>query len=73
MRGAAWLADFETELLQFPMGAHDDRVDNVSMAVTQIRKSSSGMIFDFDDKSRVKNSSQDDIEYEDDDNMVFWR
>jgi predicted phage terminase large subunit-like protein len=27
---APWLADFMTELLQFPYGRHDDQVDSVS-------------------------------------------
>ncbi len=31
-RTASWLADWEDELLMFPMGAHDDQVDTVSMA-----------------------------------------
>jgi predicted phage terminase large subunit-like protein len=30
--GAAWLSDFEAELLQFPRGSHDDQVDVVAYA-----------------------------------------
>lgn len=30
--GAVWLADFESELMSFPRGAHDDQVDTISMA-----------------------------------------
>lgn len=32
LHGASWLTDFETELLHFPKGEHDDQVDVVSMA-----------------------------------------
>ena len=32
-RSAAWLRDFETEVLSFPVGAHDDIVDCLSYAV----------------------------------------
>jgi predicted phage terminase large subunit-like protein len=31
--GASWLPDYETELLQFPAGRHDDQVDATSHAV----------------------------------------
>ena len=30
--GAAWLGDYEDELVGFPMGAHDDQVDTASYA-----------------------------------------
>ncbi len=33
---APWLADFEEELLQFPNGAHDDQVDCLSYAVSEL-------------------------------------
>ncbi len=32
LKGASWLVDYERELLQFPLGDHDDQVDNASMA-----------------------------------------
>lgn len=73
LRGGNWVADFETELLQFPMGAHDDRVDNVSMAATQIRRSSSGMIMDYEEKDEIKKVKMEEEEYEEDENMIFWR
>lgn len=31
---APWLRDFETELLSFPDGRHDDQVDTVSQFLT---------------------------------------
>ncbi|MFD1990091.1 phage terminase large subunit [Paenibacillus nicotianae] len=30
--GTTWLDDFETEMMSFPRGAHDDQVDTISMA-----------------------------------------
>ena len=36
-RHAAWLADFETELMNFPNGAHDDQVDALSQALNWFR------------------------------------
>lgn len=35
-KGASWLHDAETELLMFPRGAHDDIVDNASMAADEV-------------------------------------
>jgi phage terminase large subunit-like protein len=32
LAGAAWLTDFESELLLFPNGVHDDQVDVTSYA-----------------------------------------
>jgi predicted phage terminase large subunit-like protein len=37
---AAWLPDFEDELVNFPVGVHDDCVDSVSMALNHLRGSS---------------------------------
>lgn len=36
LAGAEWLADFEVELLAFPMGEHDDQVDTVSYAAKDL-------------------------------------
>lgn len=36
-QGAAWLADFETELIFFPKGEHDDQVDVVAHACNELR------------------------------------
>jgi predicted phage terminase large subunit-like protein len=33
---AAWLADFEAELLNFPVAAHDDQVDALSLAALDV-------------------------------------
>jgi predicted phage terminase large subunit-like protein len=35
---ALWLLDFERELLAFPAGKHDDMVDALTLALTQLRK-----------------------------------
>jgi predicted phage terminase large subunit-like protein len=35
---ATWLQDFESELLSFPHGAHDDQVDTLSAAVQEVTK-----------------------------------
>jgi hypothetical protein len=34
--GASWLGEFEEELLRFPNGSHDDRVDTLSYAVREV-------------------------------------
>lgn len=36
MADAPWLADFEAELFAFPVGAHDDQVDTLSMAANEV-------------------------------------
>lgn len=33
---ATWLANWEDELLMFPLGSHDDQVDNASMATEEL-------------------------------------
>jgi hypothetical protein len=35
-KDAAWLGEFERELLQFPAGKHDDQVDVLAYAATQV-------------------------------------
>ncbi len=35
---AAWLADFQTEMLLFPRGSHDDQVDSVSQFLTRVKR-----------------------------------
>jgi predicted phage terminase large subunit-like protein len=35
---AAWLSDFESELLSFPHAAHDDQVDTLSAAVAEVAR-----------------------------------
>jgi predicted phage terminase large subunit-like protein len=35
---AAWLADFQTEIMQFPYGRHDDQVDSVSQFLAWQKK-----------------------------------
>ena len=35
-KNASWLNDLESELLLFPRAAHDDIVDNVSMAADEV-------------------------------------
>lgn len=36
LANAPWLPDFEAELLSFPVGAHDDQVDTLSMAGNEV-------------------------------------
>ncbi|MCH7956911.1 MAG: phage terminase large subunit, partial [Proteobacteria bacterium] len=33
---AGWLPDFQTEMLLFPRGSHDDQVDSVSQFLTWV-------------------------------------
>jgi|HubBroStandDraft_6_1064221.scaffolds.fasta_scaffold32351_2 predicted phage terminase large subunit-like protein len=40
--GAAWLADLEDELANFPGGLHDDCVDAITQALNRMRDSGSG-------------------------------
>ena len=35
---APWLQDFQTEILQFPHGRHDDQVDSLSQFLMWITK-----------------------------------
>jgi predicted phage terminase large subunit-like protein len=44
-RTAAWLGDFQNELLQFPYGRHDDQVDSVSQFLNWI---SQRTVFSYD-------------------------
>lgn len=37
-KDAPWLADFETELTTFPVGAHDDQVDVLSYAANELAR-----------------------------------
>jgi predicted phage terminase large subunit-like protein len=36
-KAAAWLADFQVEVLQFPRGRHDDQVDSISQYLTWVQ------------------------------------
>lgn len=45
MSGAPWLHDFETELLFFPNGKHDDQVDTLSSAVNFAQTSREALRF----------------------------
>jgi predicted phage terminase large subunit-like protein len=38
-RAVPWLADWESELLEFPVGAHDDQVDVLSYAAIELARS----------------------------------
>ncbi len=35
---APWLQDFQTEILQFPRGRHDDQVDSLSQFLLRVTK-----------------------------------
>lgn len=48
-KNAAYLNDLETELLLFPMAAHDDIVDTFSIAADDIVNPSGSMIWSMDD------------------------
>jgi predicted phage terminase large subunit-like protein len=41
-KGAGWLGDYETELLAFPNGVHDDQADSTSQALSWIKKKEMG-------------------------------
>lgn len=41
---ATWLADYEHELLSFPLAAHDDRVDSTSQALEWLRSKSTNQL-----------------------------
>ena len=45
-RSAAWLGDFQAELLQFPHGQHDDQVDSMSQFLAWVRKRSAEVFLD---------------------------
>ena len=47
-RGASWLDDFRSELLQFPHGRHDDQVDSLSQFLAWIQKRSAKVLFSVD-------------------------
>jgi predicted phage terminase large subunit-like protein len=47
-RNALWLGDFQTELLQFPHGRHDDQVDSLSQFLAWIQKRSNEVSFSVD-------------------------
>ncbi len=56
---AAWRSDLEDELASFPVGAHDDQVDSVTMALNCLRESTyaNGPSFFFTTPSRFSISS----------------
>lgn len=60
-KNAAYLTDLETELLLFPMAAHDDIVDTFSIAADDIVNPSGSMIWSMDDDDTP--SSLDEGEY----------
>ena len=41
-KSAAWLAEFEHELVAFPLGTHDDRVDALSQFLEYMRTDKGG-------------------------------
>lgn len=70
-QSAAWLADFELELLQFPKGPHDDQVDAVSMGAIDAFRMGSAHVDDEAqpepaERARVADPTDDD-EWDDDD------
>ena len=45
---APWLDDFQTEVLQFPNGRHDDQVDSMSQFLNWLRKKGFNRIWDIE-------------------------
>lgn len=57
-KNASYLNDLETELLLFPMAAHDDIVDTFSIAADDIVNPSGSMIWSMDDDDGSSNLSE---------------
>jgi predicted phage terminase large subunit-like protein len=58
LKGAAWLAEFQKELYKFPMAAHDDQVDALSLASIVVR--SRGPLSDAsDDEDEVPEAAEE--------------
>jgi hypothetical protein len=57
--GAAFMGDFEHELLTFPQGDHDDMVDCLSAAVLQLSKAGGWSLLDWNPET-VKPEYDDD-------------
>lgn len=62
---SSWLAEWEDELLMFPMGAHDDQVDNASMICDEIGMPSQvgGMVM----------ATEDELEEYGDEDISLWQ
>jgi len=66
---ASWLHEWEDELLLFPLGAHDDQVDNASMACEELGmpRSVGGMVVD-----KPTEEEKERQQYEEEDELA-WR
>lgn len=71
----AWLAEWEDELLAFPFGAHDDQVDNATIACDELAVPRGGGFFvDTDTSPSPQQQQTQQSGYEDDDAYgAFWR
>jgi len=58
---ASWLREFEHELLTFPRGTHDDQVDALSYAATEVQRFGSGPGLTESEEEDVKRQSREDF------------
>jgi predicted phage terminase large subunit-like protein len=67
---ATWLANWEEELLMFPLGSHDDQVDNASMATEELGMPGKvgGMVMAIGDSTE-----EDELSDEEEENLHLWR
>jgi predicted phage terminase large subunit-like protein len=67
---ASWLHEWEDELLLFPLGSHDDQVDNASMACEELGmpRSVGGMVV-----HQPTEEEQERQAYEEEDDLALWR
>lgn len=68
-KGAMWLAEWEEELLMFPLGSHDDQVDTLSMAAEELGTPGKvgGMVMATGDEEL------DELTGEEEENLYLWR
>jgi predicted phage terminase large subunit-like protein len=69
-KGAMWLAEWEEELLMFPLGSHDDQVDTLSMAAEELGMPGKvgGMVMAIGDSTE-----EDELSDEEEEKLHLWR
>jgi len=65
LQGAPWLDALESELLTFPRGAHDDQVDNLSMAGEYVSRPKDGISYVGAVTTRYGEKAREDDEWRD--------